>query len=481
MLSSIRKFSSSIYAKILLGIVVIPFVFWGMGSSFRLGNKNVVVVIDKDKFSTQEFAEYVTSHQNVNEKINSEKIEHLLSVFIGDKILEKEYEHFGIKLSDISLSKLIKIQKEFKKNGEFSRTEYEKFLISNNLDAVSFEKNLAYQEKKKHLLNFIGGGIYPPKFVVNNIYNKINQKRSVEIINLNDLFKKEFNFSQEEIKIHYDNNVEKYNEIFKSVKVLQITPKKLIGTDEFNDIFFQKLDDIHDSIIQGNKIDIIIDKYNLGKADQFKINKLGQDSNFQQVNNLSKYLVENIFLLSDGESAFLENENKFYIIEVLKIENIKRNLNMKAVVEDIEKELELLKKRKFMSEIISKINQNNFHKLDFENLSKKKNIPIKKVTIENLNDSKELDEYVVNQIYSTPEKKIIVSNDIKLSKNFLIYIDKVINVYIDENSKDYDKYFKLAKITITNNLFNTYDDYIKKKYKIDINYKALNTVKSYFN
>ena len=70
MLSSIRKFSSSIYAKILLGIVVIPFVFWGMGSSFRLGNKNVVVVIDKDKFSTQEFAEYVTSHQNVNEKLH---------------------------------------------------------------------------------------------------------------------------------------------------------------------------------------------------------------------------------------------------------------------------------------------------------------------------------------------------------------------------------------------------------------------------
>ena len=41
MLSSIRKFSTSIYAKILLGIIIIPFVFWGMGSVFSGGNTNI--------------------------------------------------------------------------------------------------------------------------------------------------------------------------------------------------------------------------------------------------------------------------------------------------------------------------------------------------------------------------------------------------------------------------------------------------------
>ncbi len=121
MLSSIRKFSTSIYAKILLGIIVIPFVFWGMGTSFRGGNKNVVVVIDKEKFSTKEFAAFVNSYQNSNEKINSEKIDQLLSVFIGNKLIEKEYKNFGINLSDVSLSKLIKIQKDFKNENKFSR------------------------------------------------------------------------------------------------------------------------------------------------------------------------------------------------------------------------------------------------------------------------------------------------------------------------------------------------------------------------
>ena len=68
-----------------------------------------------------------------------------------------------------------------------------------------------------------------------------------------------------------------------------------------------------------------------------------------------------------------------------------------------------------------------------------------------------------------------------LSQIFLIYIDSVISVSINENSDEYEKYFRLSKISITNGLFNTYDSYIKKKYEIEINYKALKTVKNYFN
>ena len=78
-------------------------------------------------------------------------------------------------------------------------------------------------------------------------------------------------------------------------------------------------------------------------------------------------------------------------------------------------------------------------------------------------------------------KKIIILNDIGLTENFLIYIDKIENVSINEQSNEYEKYLKLSKVRVTNELFNTYDIYIQNKYKIDINYKALNTVKNYFN
>ena len=108
MLSSLRKFSGSIYAKILLGIIVIPFVFWGMGSSFTGGNKNVVVKIDNEKYSIQDFSDYIQKFAAPDQKITKEQIEEFLSLFIGDILIEKEIDHHGIKISDSSLSQLIK-------------------------------------------------------------------------------------------------------------------------------------------------------------------------------------------------------------------------------------------------------------------------------------------------------------------------------------------------------------------------------------
>ena len=146
MLTSIRKFSTSIYAKILLAIVIIPFVFWGMGSSFSGGNKNIVVLIDNEKYTAQEFIKFIQRYAPQNQKIDGNTIEELLSFYIGEKIIEKEVNDLDINLSDKSLSKLIKHQKDFKRDNKFSRLEYEKFLLKNGITAVAFETNIVNQE-----------------------------------------------------------------------------------------------------------------------------------------------------------------------------------------------------------------------------------------------------------------------------------------------------------------------------------------------
>ena len=49
MLGKIRNFSSSIFAKIFLFIVAIPFVFWGMGDLFKGGSLNTIAKIGTEK------------------------------------------------------------------------------------------------------------------------------------------------------------------------------------------------------------------------------------------------------------------------------------------------------------------------------------------------------------------------------------------------------------------------------------------------
>jgi len=227
MLSSFRKFSSSIYAKIFLFIVAIPFVFWGMGPVFQGGKQNTIAEIGNEKITTKEFIDYVNSYSSRDETIDENKIEQFLYDFIGNKLMVEEIENFNIILSDVSLAKLIKNQDVFKKKKNFSRIEYEKFLLKHSLNAISFEENLSHQEKRKQLLEFIGGGIYPPDFLVNDTFNRINQKRNIQIIDLTQVYRNKLNFNENEIESYFNNNKDSYIDIFKSIKFVELNLKTL--------------------------------------------------------------------------------------------------------------------------------------------------------------------------------------------------------------------------------------------------------------
>ena len=215
---------------------------------------------------------------------------------------------------------------------------------------------------------------------------------------------------------------------------------------------------------------------------ELTLNEKGDELNSKTNNSIPKEIVKNIFNIEDIEPTVLvENKNKYFILELLDTKNIQSKLSSDKIRKQILSELQTNIKREILSEIISKINQNNFKKSDFEKLSKEKNLSIKKVTLDSQRDNTILKDEFLKQIYSFPEKKIIVSHDIKLQENFLIYIEKINHMNIDKKSQEYEKYFDLSKIKLASELLNTYDGYIKKKYEMDINYKALDTVKNYFN
>ena len=461
-------------------IVIIPFVFWGMGSSFFGGNTNIVVVIGKEKYTVQEFSNFINS--TATKKVEVEEIDEFLSDFISEKLIDLEIKNFGIKLSDKSLSNLIKHQKTFKRNGEFSRIEYEKFLLEKNITAVNFESIISKEEKKKQLLDFISGGLIPPKFLVNITYDKVNQNRNIELINLNDVYKKKLNFSTKQINDYYEKNKNKYIEIYKSIKLLELNPSNLVGDSEFNDLFFKKIDEIDDLIIVGEKLDNIIQKFNLPKPKTRTINESGKNLNAENSNKISKDLVKKIFNLNDTEpTVLLEDNNNFFIVELIGTKNVQMNIKSELMQKKILLDLGNETKRKMSSQIIDKINKNSFKKFDFDKLSKDESVKIQKINLQSRRDDKILKKEIVNQIYAYPEKKIIVVSDLGFSENYLIYIDKIESAKINEESNEYKEYENLSRARIVSGLYNTYDNYIKTRYKIDINYKALDIVKNYFN
>ena len=401
MLGSIRKFSSSIYAKVFLFIVAIPFVFWGMGDVFRSGNQNTIVKIDDEKVSTKDFVEYLNYYTDPNEELNNALLENKLSHFIGEQLINKEIENLKINLSKSSLSKLIKNEKVFKENGNFSRTEYEKFLITNGLTAVTFERNMSNQSKKKQMLDFVSEGLIPPHFLVEVTFNKINQKRNIEIVNINNLIDKKVNFTEDQIIDYFKKNKQNYIYIYKTIRFKEINPLNLTGSQEFGDLFFEKIDSIDDHIIEGKDIIFILKKFNLDSATEIIVDKQGKNKIGKTIENFPDKLIQNIFSRDDSEKTFLSvHENKYFVYEILKTEKVQKEIDDVSVKKTVLENLKINKKRTFVTNIINEINTNKFNKDKFDSLLKKENVTAKKISIENLNDNKELSENLVQQIYS---------------------------------------------------------------------------------
>ena len=201
------------------------------------------------------------------------------------------------------------------------------------------------------------------------------------------------------------------------------------------------------------------------------------EKNSKNVNDFPIKLIKSVFSINEMEPiTLIELTDEYFIIQIEKTENIQRYITDELVKKNILLNLEKQTRRKFISEIIGKINKNNFKKNDFDKLSNDENVAIKKIKLKNQNDDEILKQELINQVYAYPEKMIIVVADISLRENFLIYIDKIESVSIDKNPDNYKKYFDSSQARVINNLYNTYDSYLKNKYEININYKALDSI-----
>ena len=131
MIGSFRNFAKTKFAGILVFLMIIPFVFWGMGSMFSTGNTNNIAKINKKNISTEEFFDHINqtsiSEQTIRDNLSENIIEELLSTLISTTLLELEIEDFNILVSEDTLLKIIKSNKDFHNNeGNFERTKYER-------------------------------------------------------------------------------------------------------------------------------------------------------------------------------------------------------------------------------------------------------------------------------------------------------------------------------------------------------------------
>ena len=471
MIGSFRNFAKTKFAGILVFIMIIPFVFWGMGSMFSSGNTNTIAKLNKTNISTQEFIDYLNTtgipQEKIRENLQNNIIEELLSGLISTTLLDLEIKDYNLIISENTLLKKIKENKNFHdENGNFQRIKYEKFLLENNQSAPEFEQRLKKRELQKNLFDYIGAGTISPKFLIDKLYKEENKKIEIDFINLKNFYKKKENFTDLELNNFIEENKDQLKVDYLDFNYVVINPQNLIGVNEFNQSYFDKIDQIDVDIANGLKFETIVENFNL---------KIIKKENFKFSTNNNE--IENkIFELRNNNFDIFEIGDDYILYNIGNIDVRKPDLNDEETKNEIMELVAQKDKFEYNRMLLEKIKNNKFDNSDFSKMGQNM---IETIKLNSIRDNNKFEINSVQILYSIPINSFTLINDEK-NNIYLAKIKKIENQSINDDQKILNEYINKHNSNSKNEMLKSYDLYLNNKYKVTLNQKTIDRVKNFF-
>ncbi len=463
-----KSLTKKIFITIITGIIIIVLGAWGMGDLFSSGNKNVVAEVGDKKIYIKDYLNYARLYLRKKNNNNLSNRDHdiILNGLISEKIYEKFAEDLNIKINDKSLAFFIKNDKNFKdENGNFSRVEYEKYLLINNLNPKTVENFYKKELIKKISIEVFINGINDTEYHKLKIKNDFLKQVGIKYYNLNISNK----ISEKEINKYFSKNKDKFSlGQMRSGKYANLNYRNL-GFKEENDEYYQTIDNIENDLINNLNFEDIIKKYKLKIETIEKINKNG--INQERIKSTKNYFSNAIFKLDKNfNTEIFDLNGAKYLINLDKIEkNQILELN-EQLKKEIVKIINFLKNKQLLKKITKSQKPNYFF-----NLAKTNNIKIKEVFFKNILDDKE--------IFHRKNMEKIFSTNINTNLTF-IQNESIFIVRVEKISKNKDKIKNLDKAVSDQVkqdfkalLLRDLDKYLIKKYPLKLNKKVFDQVK----
>ena len=471
MIGSFRNFAKTKFAGLLVFIMIIPFVFWGMGSMFSSGNTNNLAKVNDTNISTQEFIDYLNAsgipQQYIRENLENNIIQELLSGLISQTLLDLEIKDINFIVSEKTLSKKIRLNKNFlDENGNFERIKYEKFLLENNQTAPGFELRLKKRELQKDLFDYMGAGTKSPTFLIKKLFEEENKKIDIEYLSLENLYNKKENISDLDL-----NNFIKENEKELKIEYLDfdyavLNPKNLVGLDEFNQAFFDKIDKIEIDISNEIEFKQIVSDLNV---------------NFINVKNFKfsdkkKEIEKKIFELKNNKFDIFELENNYVLYNINSIEQRSPDIKDNETRDEIVELIYQRNKFEYNSRLLKRINNKEFSDNEFFELGKNN---INSTRLNSIKDNKKFEINAVELLYSLPINSFTLINDEK-NNIYLAKVKKIEDLSVNLDDKKFKDYINKQNSNEKQNILKSYDLLLSNKYDIILNQKTIERVKNFF-
>ncbi|MCX5807336.1 MAG: SurA N-terminal domain-containing protein [Proteobacteria bacterium] len=460
MLRFMRKYATGWLVKGLFGVIIIVFIFWGVGS-FR-DREKVIAEVGPYKISYEEYQEAYKNIFNTYRLMYKDKLDEnlLKELKIKEKVMDEiinrhllllKAKDMGIKVSDVEFDEYIRNINAFKRDGKFSQTFYVEILKRSGMDPKKFEESEKTTLTLMKITNIISdNGIFfdEADFWASYVKEKGMVNMSYIQFDPSD-YKNKVDVDEKELQSLY----EKEKGAFKGENVYQL---KYIVIDEKSTV---KDDTVYMDLLKFSDIDAYGKKNSLDVIDTGSLKESELYKKFKDIK-----IEEWIKGLKKGDISLpVRGKSKSYIFKLIAIEEGKP-FDKAVIMKELREKIVLEKAKVFAKanaeEAISKKAFSSKNETGFINRNNV-NIPkIGPIPVENIG------------VMTLSKDHIMYEKPIEISGKYYVFAFKDEKVpdrqEWEKNKKNYSNYIVVNKKT---EYLKSFIEDLKKKEKIKINWK----------
>ena len=247
MLDVIRTKARSFGVMLIFGIIILVFVFWGMGNIGGMSSR-ILAVVNGEKISVEDFnksfqmfAEEQRKQQpdffDKPEAFNMFKRQ-VLAEIIKQRLLMQEAEKLGLMITPQELRKALEGFAVFHDaSGKFDQDAYLRVLRASGQEPGTFEADYAKSMLEDKLMRYIGKSSMVSESQAKSLYEFSLEKRKAQYVLFKyDDYLPKADISDEEARKEYDAGKESYRVPERAaVQYLTLTPESLAGRYAISD------------------------------------------------------------------------------------------------------------------------------------------------------------------------------------------------------------------------------------------------------
>ena len=226
MLERIREGSQGPWAMAIIALIVLSFVFAGVGSYLTSSGPTAVATVNGEEISAQELER---AYQNQRAQMESQFGESIAQLFsseqyladfrrnvldrlIAEKLIQQQAADIGLRVSDEQIRKAIVQMPEFQFGGQFDNERFQAILRQNGFQVADFRDYLRVQMTQNQLSAALANSSFALQGEVEQANALQRQTRDAKYVMVSsDKFADSVEVTEEDVTAFYDNNIASFD------------------------------------------------------------------------------------------------------------------------------------------------------------------------------------------------------------------------------------------------------------------------------